>query len=78
MLFIEIVKNILFMVGFCLIFIHIFPPLHLINDPKRKEKEKKLIHLINVDNMSKKQKTKMFLKMLLGMILISIGSIFIR
>lgn len=66
-------KSILFMFGVLLMFMYVFPPLHLINDKNRKEKEKKLNHIVNLDNMSRKQKVKMFSIMLLGFFLTSIS-----
>lgn len=61
-------KIALFVIGVVLIFLYIFPPLHLINDKNRAAKEKKLTHIMNLDNMNWKQKTKMFSIMLLGCI----------
>lgn len=69
-------KSILFMFGVLLMFMYVFPPLHLINDENRKEKEKKLNHIVNLDNMSRKQKVKMFSIMLLGFFLTSISFLF--
>lgn len=69
-------KSILFMFGVLLMFKYVFPPLHLINDENRKEKEKKLNHIVNLDNMSRKQKVKMFSIMLLGFFLTSISFLF--
>lgn len=60
--------------GFFLFFQYIFPPLHLINDPNRKEKEKKLTHIVNIQNMSFEQKAKMFSIMLLGILLMNLST----
>lgn len=66
---INLLKTALYMVALMLIFRYLFPPLYLINDDDRKEKEKKLEHIMNLDNMNWKQKIKMFSVMLLGCIL---------
>lgn len=61
-------KSALLVIGVILVFQYLFPPLYLINDKNRKAKEKKLTHIINLNNMSWKQKTKMFSIILLGCI----------
>lgn len=66
---INLLKTALYMVALMLIFRYLFPPLYLINDDDRKEKEKKLEHIMNLDNMNWKQKIKIFSTMLLGCIL---------
>lgn len=66
---INFLKITLFMMGITLIFRYLFPPLYLINDKNREAEEKKLTHIMNLDNMSWKQKVKMFSVMLLGCIL---------
>lgn len=66
---INLLKTALYMIALMLIFRYLFPPLHLINDDDRKEKEKKLEHIMNLDNMNWKQKIKIFSTMLLGCIL---------
>lgn len=65
---INLLKTALYMIALMLIFRYLFPPLHLINDENREEKEKKLEHIMNLDNMNWKQKVKMFSIMLLGCI----------
>lgn len=66
---INLLKTALYMTALILIFRYIFPPLYLINDKDREAKEKKLTHIMNLDNMSLKQKAKMFSVMLLGCII---------
>ena len=61
-------KSALLVIGVILVFQYLFPPLYLINDKNRAAKEKKLTHILNLDNMNWKQKTKMFSIMLLGCI----------
>lgn len=50
----------------------IFPPIHLIFDKDRKEKEKKLTHMINFENMTRKQQLNLFGKIFLGVLLMAI------
>ena len=66
---INLLRIALYMIALMLIFRYLFPPLHLINDEDREEKEKKLDHIMNLDNMNRKQKIKIFSTMLLGCIL---------
>lgn len=66
---INLLKTSLYMIALMLIFRYLFPPLHLINDKNREAKEKKLEHIMNLDNMNRKQKIKIFSTMLLGCIL---------
>lgn len=70
---INLLKTALYMTALILIFRYIFPPLYLINDEDREAKEKKLTHIMNLDNMSWKQKVKMFSAILLGCICAYIG-----
>lgn len=66
---INLLKTALYMIALMLIFRYLFPPLYLINDKNREAEEKKLTHIMNLGNMSWKQKVKMFSIMLLGCIL---------
>jgi len=65
---INLLKTALYMITLMLIFRYLFPPLYLINDKNREAKEKKLEHIMNLDNMNWKQRAKMFSIMLLGCI----------
>ena len=49
---INFLKIVLFMMGIALIFRYLFHPLYLINDKNREAEEKKLTHIMNLDNMS--------------------------
>lgn len=60
----------LFVFGLVIFLNVTFPPIHLINDPKQKEKEKKLLHIINMNHLKTKDKFKVIGKLLLGMLLI--------
>ena len=70
---ISILEAVLFILGIMLFFTPFFPPLFLINDENREEKEKQLTNTVNWDNMSWKQRLKMFLMLILGFVLLSIS-----
>lgn len=73
---ISLLKTALYMLALMLVFRYIFPPLHLINDEDKKAKEKKLEHIMNLDNMNWKQRAKMFSIMLLVVFSLMLASQF--
>lgn len=50
----------------------ILPPIHLIFDKDRENKEKELNNMINFENMTRKQQLNLFGKIFLGAVLMAI------
>lgn len=56
----DLIKTVIFLFGMVIFISCIFPPMHLIFDKDRKDKEKELKNMINFENMTRKQQLNLF------------------
>lgn len=68
----DLIKTVIFLFGMVIFISCIFPPIHLIFDKDRKDKEKELKNMINFENMTRKQQLNLFGKIFLGFVLMAI------
>lgn len=68
----DLIKIGFFFFGMIIFLSCIFPPIHLIFEKDRKEKEKELKNMINLENMTRKQQLNLFGKIFLGVLLMAI------
>lgn len=68
----DLIKTGFFLFGMIIFLSCILPPIHLIFEKDRKEKEKELKNMINLENMTRTQQLNLFGKIFLGIVLMPI------
>lgn len=72
---VNLISTASFLIGIFLFFYITLPPIHLINDPNRREKEKGLINFININRMTIKEKIKLFAMLILSIVFMSFSTL---
>ena len=70
-----ILSSLFLVLGLVFILFVIFPPIHLLFSPEREKVEKKMLNLRNWENLNFKDKIKVSLILITGIVLVAISCI---